>query len=161
MRRIAFLVAAVVLFVVSCSGGDTTDDVGDDEGGGGDRTSSGSDLADPCSLIDRATLDSYFDEAVEPEPSGSGPFLTCTWSDSSANSILVSVATSDSVNRPENCPDCIDLDFGDDGYATSVPLQSTAEFVIGGSWYSVTTTGLGDDVDSIAALGRQVFEEVS
>jgi hypothetical protein len=66
-----------------------------------------------------------------------------------------------SINRPENCPDCVDLTYRDDGYATSVPLQSSAEFVSGGVWYSVTTTGLGNDVDSSASLGEQVFNAAS
>lgn len=143
------ILAAFLLVLVACGGSNT-----------GDGESSGSDLADPCQLIDQAILDSYFTEPVEAEPGGSGPFLTCTWSDSNANSLLVSVSVSDTVNRPDPCPDCVDLDFGDDGYASSVPLQSSAEFVIGNDWYAVTTTGLGDDARSIADLAREVFQQV-
>jgi hypothetical protein len=156
MRSIYVFIAALAIVTTACSGeGSTGGGNGDDDG-----QQPGSDLADPCSLVEESTIESYFDEAVEPEPGGSGSFVTCSWSDSNANSLTVSVAVSDSVNRPETCPDCIDLDFGDDGYATSVPLQSTAEFVVGDSWYAVTTTGLGDDVVSIAALAQQVFEQV-
>lgn len=157
MKRTLVLFTILIL-VVSCGGGggDSADQGGDQdstqsEGGDGD-------LADPCQLLDQATLDAYFSEPVEDEASGSGSFLSCTWSDSNANAVIVSVAASDTVNRPDVCPDCIDLGFADDGYATSVPLQSSAEFVVGNHWYGVSTTGLGDDVNSIAALARQVKE---
>ena len=153
---------AVGLAVASCAsdGGDEGD--GRDDGSENPpATSSDSDLADPCQLVDQATIDSYFTEPVKAEPGGSGRFLTCTWSDSNANSLLVAVSVSDTVNRPDQCPDCIDLDFGDDGYATTVPLQSKAEFVNGNDWYSVTTTGLGDDAQSIAALAREVFDKAN
>jgi hypothetical protein len=158
--RAATILLAVGLIVVGCGGGngEGNDDDGENQP---EATSSDDGLADPCQLIDQATLDSYFTESVDPEPGGSGRFLTCTWSDSNANSILVSVSVSDSVNRPDTCPDCIDLDFADDGYATSVDLQSTAEFVVGNDWYAVTTTGLDDDSQSIAALARSVFERAS
>ena len=159
MRSVFLLIAVVAVVMVGCSGnGSSEDGTGDDNGG---QQSTDSDLPDPCSLVEQSTIDGYFDEEVEAVPGGSGAFVTCTWSDSNANALTVSVARSDSVNRPDPCPECIDLDFGDDGYATSVPLQSTAEFVIGERWFAVTTTGLGDDVDSIAALGEQVFEQVT
>ncbi len=157
--RMLALAVVVVLVLVGCgdSGSGGPADDGPDSG-----TSAGSgELADPCSLIDAATLDSYFDEDVVGEPSGSGGFLSCTWSDSAANSILVSVANSSTVNHPDPCGGCLDLAFADDGYASSVPLQSNAEFVINDRWYSVSTTGLGDDVNSIAALAEQVYEAVS
>jgi hypothetical protein len=139
----------VAVLAAACSSGDGN-------GGAGD-----SNLPDPCTLVSEETLDTYFDEDLEPEPSGSGRFLSCTWSDSNANSVLISVAESSEVNRPDPCPGCIDLDFGDDGFATAVPLQATAEFVSGGRWYSVTTTGFGDDGASIAALAESIHTEIS
>lgn len=157
MRSMFLLIAVVAVVMVACSGdGSSGDGTGDDTG----QQTPESDLPDPCSLVEQSTIDAYFDEEVEAVPGGSGAFVTCTWSDSNANALTVSVARSDSVDRPDPCPECIDLAFGDDGYATSVPLQSTAEFVIGERWFAATTTGLGDDVDSIAALAGQVFEQI-
>lgn len=149
MTRLSITIAIALAFA-ACSG------EGSDDGGG-----DSSDLTDPCSLVSQATLDSHFDEAVAPEPSGSGRFVSCVWSDSNANSILVSVADSTEVDRPSECPACIDLTYGDDGFATSVSLQSSATFVTGGAWYSVTTTGLDVDVDDVAALGELIYNQVS
>ena len=153
--RARLVTLVLVLLVAACGGGG---DGADAEPGQDTDPApvSSADLPDPCTLIDDVILDGYFDTKPEPEPSGSGAFLSCSWSDENADSILVSVATSSKVNHPDPCPGCIDLSYGDDGYASSVPLQSSAEFVIGGTWFSVTTTGLGDGVEEIAALGEKV-----
>ena len=161
MKVIRLSIAIVIaLAFPACSGEDSEGPGGADESSE-DQGRDSSDLADPCSLIDQATLDSLFTESVAPVPSGSGRFVSCVWSDSNANSILVSVADSSDVDRPDECPGCIDLTYGDDGFATAVSLQASATFVTGGAWYSVTTTGLNQGVDDVAALGELVYNEVS
>jgi hypothetical protein len=147
MRKLASVLAFAVL--IAACGGDTDAVVA--EGG------NGSDLPDPCTLVDQSTLDAYFVEDVTPEPGEVGPLLTCKWRDSNANSLLVQVADDFPVTKPDPCDGCTDLAFGDDGYATSVSIQSTAEFIAEGVFYSVTTTGLGDDQQSIAALAETIY----
>jgi hypothetical protein len=50
-----------------------------------------------------------------------------------------------------------DLTFADEGHATESALQSTATFIVGTTWYSVTTTGFGDDAASIANLAETIY----
>ena len=68
------------------------------------------------------------------------------------------MATDYDLYRPDPCDGCVDLSFGDDGYAWDSPIQSGASVVSGANWYSVATTGFGDDVDTIAALIATIFE---
>ncbi len=113
---------------------------------------------DPCVLADESILASYFGEtAVEPERSEAGPIDGCSWHDANANSLLIQTAQDYDLFRPDPCDGCVDVTFGDDGYATESPVQSTAEVIDGSSWLSVTTTGFGDDSASIIALLEQVF----
>lgn len=136
-----------------CGGADSTGD---------NATATTSDAAsaapDPCTLVDDSTLASYFgDEAVQGEPGKTGPLINCKWRSADANSLLVQVASDHALNRPDPCETCVDLSFGDGGYATESVLQSTAAFVEGSTWYSVTTTGFGDDAEAIADLAERIF----
>ena len=146
----------VGVLVASC-GGTSDSNGGDADSGGGNDT----DLPDPCVLVDDEILEGYFTEAVEGEPGETGPLVNCRWEGSNANSVLVQVRAGSEVNRPDSCDGCKDLAFGDDGYAWTSPFQSGAEFVVETTWYSVTTTGLGDDVDSIAILAENVYENAT
>ena len=67
-------------------------------------------------------------------------------------------ATDHDLFRPDPCRGCVDLSFGDDGYATESLLQSSAKFVVGSAWYSVTTTGFGDDIETIATLAETIYK---
>jgi hypothetical protein len=155
MRKLTLAIVVGVL-VASCGGSSDSGGGASDSGGGNDT-----DLPDPCALVDDAILEDYFTEAVEGEPGETGPLVNCRWRDSNANSVLVQVRAGSEVNRPDSCDGCKDLSFGDDGYAWTSPLQSGADFVVGTTWYSVTTTGLGDDVDSIASLAEKVYENAT
>jgi len=100
----------------------------------------------------------YFgEEAVQGEPGETGPLATCRWRNANANSLLIQVASDHDLYRPDPCEGCVDLTFADEGYATESPLQSTATFIVGTTWYSVTTTGFGDDAASIASLAETIY----
>ncbi|MEA1902580.1 MAG: hypothetical protein U9N56_03535 [Actinomycetota bacterium] len=144
------LVVLIVLGLVLASCGGETDSA----------ESGSSDLPDPCALVDDATLTAYFGEVFEGEAGETGPLLTCRWRDENANSLLLQVASDHGLNRPDSCDRCIDLSFADDGYASPSPFQSTAAFIAGSTFYSVTTTGFGDDADSIAGLAETIYENI-
>ena len=158
MRKLG-LVMAVAALVAACGGGtDEANGEGSSDSGGNGATA----RFDPCTLADDSMLASYFGEAaVERETGEAGPIVTCTWRDANANSLSVQVASNHPLFRPDPCRGCVDLSFGDDGYATGSLLQSTAKWVAGTDWYSVTTTGFGDDVDSIADLGEKIFQNAT
>ncbi len=144
----------VIALLATACGGAANSNGGPSPDGG-----SSSDLPDPCTLASDSVLDSYFTQTVGPEPGAVGPLVTCTWTNDNANSLLIQVRSGTEVRRFESCDDkCIDLTFADDGFAWTSPLQSGADFVSGGTWYSVTTTGMGDDLDSIASLAENVYE---
>jgi len=159
MRRVC-LIVAVVLVVAACGGGtDSGDDGGQDTT---TRVEKSSGTLNPCTLAGDSVLASYFGEAVpQGEPGESGPIATCTWRDANANSLLIQVATDFDLFRPDPCRGCVDLSFGDDGYATESLIQSSATFVDGSAWYGVTTTGFGDDLDTIAALAETIFQNAT
>lgn len=147
------LVAAVAL---AACGGDDADTAGNGDVGDSGGASSGA--LDPCTLADESILASYFGAATpEPERSEAGPIDSCTWRDANANSLLVQTARDFDLFRPDPCGGCVDISFGDDGYASPSPIQTTAKVVDGSLWLSVTTTGFGDDGASIAALLEQIF----
>jgi len=123
MKVIPLSIALVIALAFAACSGDGSEGPGGTDEGSEDPGGDSSELADPCTLVDQTTLDTLFTESVEPEPSGSGRFVSCAWSDSNANSILVSVSDSSDVDRPDECPGCIDLTYGDDGFATAVSLQ--------------------------------------
>lgn len=152
MQRLGLVIVAALL-VAACGNG--TDESGGDGGDdqGGNRAS-----VDPCTLAGDSVLTTYFgDAAVEGEAGEAGPIDTCRWRDANANSLLIQVASDFPLTRPEPCEGCLDLPFGDDGYATESLLQSSAEWIAGTDWYSVTTTGFGDDLESIADLAETIF----
>lgn len=149
MRRFG-VVAVLALVVVSC-GGDGENNSGNGSG----------DLPDPCTLVDDATLLEYFTEIPEPESGANGPVENCTWRDANANSVLVQVGPTNVFLKPDPCSGCVDLDYGDEGYASPSPLQTSAKFIAGGVFYSVTTTGMGDDAASISILGEKVLNAAS
>jgi hypothetical protein len=154
MPRLGLAIAAAVL-VAACGG---TSDTASDETPV--PSSSGtSETADPCALVDDATLAEYFgDEAVEAERGEMGSLVSCRWSNANSAWLAVQVASDHDLTRPDPCDGCIDLPFADDGYAAESPLQSSATFVVGTAWYSVTTTGFGDDAESITDLAETIFE---
>jgi hypothetical protein len=145
---------AVLIVVAACGGGTDSPADGTSEAAG----RAAGDTVDPCTLIDETTLNSYFgQEAVEPEQGETGPLVNCRWRDANANSLLVQVASDHELNRPEPCDGCVDLPVGDDGYISASAFQSTAGFVVGTTFYSVTSTGFGDDEEAMAALAETVF----
>ena len=153
MRKL-FLVFAVALVMAACGG--------DDSGGGGTTTDGSGDGStsgglNPCTLASDSVLTTYFGAPFDGEPTEAGPIDGCRWRDANSNSLLIQVATDHQLFRPDPCRGCVDLSLGDDGYATESVLQSTAKFVSGDNWYSVTTTGFGDDLSSIAALAETIF----
>ena len=153
MRRI-YLSIVIGLLLAAC-GGD------DDDGGNPTVEASGGGL-DPCALAVDSVLISYFGDAtIEGETSEAGPIDSCSWRDANSNSLLIQVASDHPLTRFDGCDTCVDLTFGDDGFASPSPFQSTATFVVGDNWYSVTTTGFGDDADAIAALAETIFEAAS
>jgi hypothetical protein len=154
VRRLGLLIAAGML-VAACSG--ATDTAGD--GATNENAGAATDAPDPCALADDATLAAYFgEEAVEGEPGAAGPLATCSWRNANANSLLIQVAADHELYRPDPCDGCVDLTFADEGYVTESSFQSTATFVSGSTWYSVTTTGFGDDSESIADLAETIFQ---
>jgi hypothetical protein len=157
MRRLILVIALGVL-VAACGGAaDSNGDEATDPPGG-----RAADTPNPCTLANDSILASYFGaEAVDEETSESGPIDNCSWRDANSNSLLIQVASDYALNRPDPCDSCIDLTFGDDGYATESILQSTAKWISGTTWYSVTTTGFGDDADSIASLAEKIFENAT
>jgi hypothetical protein len=159
MRRLV-LVIAIGLIMAAC-GGDS--DAGD--GGASDTTraaGTGAGALNPCALAGDSVLATYFGADVpEGEPGETGPLANCRWRDANANSLLIQVASDFELFRPDPCRGCVDLSFGDDGYATESLLQSSATFVDGSDWYSVTTTGFGDDVVTIAALAETIFQNAT
>jgi hypothetical protein len=156
MRELVLVMVAGVL-IAACSGvGDSTGDGTGANGGGA------ADVVDPCTLAGEDVLLAYFGDAtVEGESGESGPIHNCTWRDDNANSLLVQIASEYSLNRPDPCDGCVDLPFGDEGYASESPLQSTAKWVAGTTWYSVTTTGFRDDADSITSLAQKIFNNAT
>lgn len=151
MKRMAAVIA-IALLATACGGTADSDAEPSSDGG----ISSG--LPDPCTLVNAEVLDSYFTQAVEPERGSVGPLVTCRWVDDDADSLLIQVRAGTEVHRFEDCDQCSDLTFADDGFAWTSPAQSGADFVVDGTWHSVTTTGMGDDLDSIAALAETVYE---
>lgn len=148
-RLLIVLLAAVALAGTACSTADNAD-------GGNDAS-----LPDPCELADSSVLARYFVEEPAGELGSAGPISSCSFRNESADSLLIQVAVDHEVFRPDPCTGCIDLGFGDDGYATAVSLQASATVVIGSNWYSVTTTGFGDDETSIASLAKELFADLS
>jgi hypothetical protein len=154
MRKL-FLVFAIALVMAACGGDDSGGGVTTAGGSGNGSTSSG---LDPCTLAGDSVLTAYFGAPVAGEPTEAGPINGCRWRDANANSLLIQVATDYDLFRPDPCDECVDVTFGDDGYAWDSPIQSGASVVAGANWYSVTTTGFGDDAAAIAALLETVFE---
>ncbi len=149
-------IGLVVAVTLAACGGDDSDTGGnadaDDSGGGN------SGALDPCTLADESILETYFGTATpEPERSEAGPIDGCAWSDANANSVLIQTSQDFELFRPDPCQGCVDVTFGDDGYASPSPIQSTAKVVDGSMWLSVTTTGFADDGASITELLEQVF----
>ena len=158
MRRLV-LVIAIGLVVAACGGGDDSSDGGSDPTG---ANGTSSDQPDPCTLAGDTVLAGYFGGDVpEIERSQSGPIAGCSWRTDTADSLLIQVATDFDLHRPDPCRGCVDLSFGDDGYASESLLQSSATFVDGNSWYSVSTTGFGDDAASITALAETIFQNAT
>lgn len=151
------LVAVVGVVVIACGGSDEPVDDPADGGGGAAAT----EAPDPCLLAGDAVLEAYFGEAFPGEPGEAGPIATCRWRDANANSLLIQTATDFPLTKPDPCDGCITLPYADDGYASESPLQSSATFVVGSGWYSVTTTGFGDNAASIASLGETVLENAN
>lgn len=154
------LVIVIGLLMAACGGDSDSEDGGVTETTGANGT--GSSQPDPCTLAGDSVLATYFGDAVpEFERTEAGPIAGCRWRNESADSLLIQVATDFDLFRPENCDECVDLPFGDDGYASESPLQSGATFIDGGAWYSVTTTGFRDDIESITALAEKIFENAT
>jgi len=151
MRRICLSIV-IGLLLAACGG---------EDGGGSTVEASGGGL-DPCALATDSVLISYFGDAkIEGETSEAGPIDSCSWRDANSNSLLIQVASDHPLTRFDGCDTCVDLTFGDDGFASPSLIQSTATFVVGDNWYSVTTTGFGDDADAITALAETIFEAAS
>lgn len=154
MRRLAAVIV-VGLLIAACGGADDESGIGATD----PPTEAATDTPDPCALADDATLATYFGEAaVVGEPGEAGPLATCRWRDANSNSLLIQVATDHELFRPDPCDGCVELTFADEGYAAESPLQSNATFVSGSTWYSVTTTGFGDDAESIAGVAEKILQ---
>ena len=157
MRRLWVIVMMGVVAAACGGGSDSTTTLET-----GDPVVSGSDAPDPCTLAGESVLAAYFgDAAGESERSQNGPVVGCSWRDANANSLLIQVATDFELFRPDPCDGCVALSFGADGFASESPLQSTATVVDGSLWLSVTTTGFGDDNESIADLLETVFQNAT
>ena len=155
MRRLLLMVALAML-VSACGGGD------DSSADGGEGPSATSDAPDPCTLADDSVMAAYFGDTIpDPETSQNGPVIGCRWRDASANSLLIQVASDYGLFRPDPCDGWVDLSFGDDGYSSESPIQSSAKVVSGNLWVSVTTTGFRDDNSSITELLEKVFAEAT
>ena len=159
MRRMC-LIVVFGLIVAACGGGTDSGDGGSqDTTSGGEKSSS---THDPCTLAGDTVLAAYFGEQVpEAIPGESGPIDSCRWRDANSNSLLIQVATDHDLFRPDPCRGCVDLVFGDDGYATESIVQSSAKFIDGSDWYGVTTTGFGDDLDSITVLAETILQNAN
>lgn len=144
-RLLVALLATVALVGTACSSADSSQD------------EANADLPDPCEIVDTSVLGRYFVDTPVGEMGSAGPISSCSFRDENANSLLIQVAVDYDLYRPDPCRGCVDLTFGDDGYASGSLLQSTATVVIGPNWYSVTTTGFGDDEVSIANLAEELF----
>lgn len=154
MRGLLMMVV-VAMLIAGCGGGDDSTS----NGNGVDQSASTSGAPDPCTLADDSVLAAYFGDATpETERSENGPILGCSWRDANANSLLIQVATNYDLFRPDPCDGCAEISFGDDGYASESPLQSSARVVSGSLWVSVTTTGFRDDNSSITSLLETVFQ---
>ena len=152
MRKLGIILVVAVLMAACGGDADSTDD------GNGDAGAGSSSAPDPCTLAGASVLAQYFGEAVpEVERSEAGPIVSCSWRDANANSLLIQTATGHQLFQPDPCTGCLDLSFGDDGFAAGSSLQSTATVVSGSLWVSVTTTGFGDDGESISGLLETVF----
>lgn len=157
MRRLGIVFVLAVL-VAACGGDSGSTGTGDT----GDPVVSGSDAPDPCTLAGESVLATYFgDAAGDGERSQSGPIMGCSWRTANANSLLIQIATDFDLFRPDPCDGCVSLSFGDDGFASESPLQSTAKVVEDSLWLSVTTTGFGDDSESITDLLETVFQNAT
>lgn len=157
MQRLG-MVLVVALVIASCGGESDSADTGDTDA----PTTAGSDAPDPCTLADDSIMAAYFgDVAVDGERSESGPIMGCSWADANANSLLIQTASNYDLYRLDPCDECVDITFGDDGYAAPSPIQSTAKVVDGTLWVSVTTTGFGDDAESITDLLETVYQNAS
>jgi len=157
MRRLGIML--VVAVVMAACGGDS-DSTGTGEAE--DPVVSSSDAPDPCLLAGESVLAAYFgDDVGEGERGEAGPIVTCFWRDANSNSLLIQVASDFDLHRPDPCDGCVALSFGADGFASESPFQSTATVVDGSLWLSVTTTGFGDDSESIADLLETVFQNAT
>lgn len=157
MRKLVVLIVLGILVAACGSSADSDGDGGTDE-----PVAGASGTLDPCTLADESVMSTYFgEETIQGEPSETGPIDSCRWRDANANSLLIQVASNYELHRPDPCDGCVDLDFGDDGFAVGSPLQSTAKLVAGDGWYSVTTTGFGDDAASIAGLAETIFGDIA
>lgn len=152
MRKLAF-VAALMVILSACGGNAETGTGGSDESGSGGNTSS-STAPDPCTLIDDTMRATYFGGGGgEGEPGEAGPIDSCRWKKpDGGGSLLIQVAVDYDLYKPDPCEGCIDLTFGDNGYASPSSFQSIATVIIGSNWYSVASTGFGDDGPAVAAL---------
>jgi len=156
VRTLTFALVLCLLAAACGSSEESADTTSQDK-----QTSSAADL-DPCSLVDDDTLAAYFGSDVPASETATyGPIEACTWSNANANSLTVQTARDYALNRLDGCDECVELTFGDEGYAAPSVVQSTATFVAGDMWYSVTTTGFGDDATSIADLGETILANAS
>lgn len=157
MRRLG-IVFVVAVLIAACGDGSESTDTGEPE-----ATVVGSSAApDPCTLADESVLAMYFGEAVvEGERGEAGPIVSCSWRDANANSLLIQAATDFDLFRPDPCDGCVGLSFGEDGFASESLLQSTATVVDGSLWLSTTTTGFGDDSESISSLLETVYKNAT
>jgi hypothetical protein len=157
MRKLGIMLVAAV-FIAAC--GDGAESTATDETVG--SSASSSDAPDPCALADESVLTAYFDDAVPDGERGSaGPIVSCSWRDANSNSLLIQVAIDHDLHTPDPCDGCVAVTFGDDGYASESPLQSTATVVDGSLWLAVATTGFGDDSASIIDLLESVYENAT
>ncbi len=157
MRKLAIAMSVVVL-LTACGGGDDSTGTGDDEG----LAAANSDGLDPCTLANDEVLAAYFGETTpEVERNQAGPIVSCTWQDANANSLTIQTATDYAIYRPDSCEDCVDISFGDDGYASEHFIQSTAKVIDGSLWLSVATTGFRDDNASITELLKTIYEDAT
>ena len=112
-------------------------------------------------MVYEAILIEYFGEVFEGTSGESGPLQTCSCKDDNANSLLLQVANDFELYKPDPCDGCADLTFADDGFATESSFQATAAFIGGSTYYSLATTGFGDDLASISALAERIYNDVN
>jgi hypothetical protein len=153
--RKATILLIIAMLVAACGGDSDSTDSSDE----GSSASNSSDAPDPCTLSDDSVFETYFGgDPGDGERSEAGPIMGCSWRDANSNSLLIQVATDFDIFRPDPCDGCVDLSFGDDGFASPSLIQSTAKVIEGSLWVSVTTTGFGDDAESISDLLETVFQ---